>query len=283
LSLDPFLVLLVLLSALLHVAWNMSVRISGDRFLTFGLILSLVAVVGVVLAAVVPVPAPASWPYLVASGAAHVAYIVFLTLAYEHGALNLVYPLARGSNPLFVALLAALAVGEIPSTGGLAGIALISTGIIGLTFAGGRLTGDTLKPVVYALGTGLLIASYTVIDGIGIRLAGTDIGYYAWHNITHALPYVAGLILWRRGEFLSFLKENWKPGLLSGLAATIGYGIILYALARGAMAYVAALRETSVLIAALVGTLVLKEGLGGWRIAAASLVLVGLVMLQVLG
>jgi drug/metabolite transporter (DMT)-like permease len=282
-SLDPTLTLLVLLSALLHVGWNMSVRISGDRFLTFGLILSLVAVVGIVLAVVVPVPAPASWPYLAASGAAHVAYIIFLTLAYEHGALNLVYPLARGSNPLFVALLAGLVAGEVPGTGGLAGIALISTGIIGLTFAGGRLTGATLKPVLYALGTGLLIASYTVIDGIGIRLAGTDIGYYAWHNITHALPYVAGLIVWRRGEFLSFLKANWKPGLLSGLAATIGYGIILYALARGAMAYVAALRETSVLIAALVGTFVLKEGLGGWRIAAASLVMAGLIVLQVAG
>jgi drug/metabolite transporter (DMT)-like permease len=282
-SLDPLLSLLVLFSALLHVAWNMSVRISGDRFLTFGLILSLVAVVGIVLAAVVPMPAPASWPYLIASGAAHVAYIVFLTLAYEYGALNLVYPLARGSNPLFVALLAAFAAGEIPRTGGLVGIALISTGIIVLTFSGGRPTGPAVKPLIYALGTGLLIACYTVVDGIGIRLAGTDIGYYAWHNITHALPYVAGLIVWRRGEFLDFLKANWRPGLFAGLAATIGYGIVLYALARGTMAYVSALRETSVLIAALVGTFVLKEGLGGWRIAAAGLVVAGLVTLQVLG
>ena len=157
-TLDPLLAVLVLLSAVFHVAWNTSVRISGDRFLTFGLILSVVTLIGVILTAIVPVPAPESWPYLIASGAAHVAYIVFLTLAYEHGALNLVYPLARGSSPLFASLLAVFAVGEIPRTGGIIGIFLISAGVIGLTFSSGWPRSGALKPLVYAIGTGLLIA-----------------------------------------------------------------------------------------------------------------------------
>jgi drug/metabolite transporter (DMT)-like permease len=282
-SLDPLLTLLILLSTLLHVAWNTTLRISGDRFLTFGLILCVVATVGIALAPFVTPPAPESWPYLAMSSVLQITGIIVLTLAYQYGALNLVYPLARGSNPLFVVLLAGFIAGEFPTTWGLVGIALVSIGIAGLAFSKGWPTGADRKPVFYALGTGLVIASYTVVDGAGIRLAKSDLGFYAWHSIVHAVPYVVGLALWRRGDFVRFIKANWKPGIGAGIAATTAYGIVLYALAHGAMAYVAALRETSVLIAAVVGTYMLKEEFGGRRIAAAGLVVAGLVTLQVLG
>jgi drug/metabolite transporter (DMT)-like permease len=282
-ALDPFIALLVLLSAAFHVAWNTFLRVSGDRLLTFGLMFLFDALVGLTLIGVVPLPAPEAWPYLIASGVVHVAYVIFLAQAYRYGELSLVYPLARGSNPLFATLLAIALANEIPQGGGVAGILLISAGIIGLTFSSGRPKGAALQPMAYALGTGFFIASYTVIDGVGIRLAGTELGYYAWQNLSHGAPFVIGLGIWRGRDFLAFARTSWKPGFLSGFVATVGYGIVLYALAHAPIAYVAALRETSVLMAALVGTYVLKEELGGRRIAAAVLVMLGLLSLQVLG
>lgn len=282
------LVLLVLLAAFLHAGWNAVVKASGDRFLSFTAIRGTGTVLGLLVLAFTPLPAPESWPYLLASVAIHNFYYVVLLQAYRFGDLNHVYPLARGIAPLTVAMLAAVFAGEVPHTGGVAGIALVSLGIVSLMFAGGPppalgREGDGLKAVLLAVATGLFIAFYTVVDGLGIRAAGTSIGYIVWLNVGEGIPFILAALLTRPAELKPFMKANWRRTTGTGLLTIAAYGLVLFALAQGAMAHVSALRETSVLFAAVIGTLVLKESFGRLRVAAAVVIVAGVVLMQVAG
>lgn len=274
------LVVLVLLAAFTHALWNAVVKASDQRQLTFTVILATGTVLGVAAAPFFELPAPRSWPFLAASVAIHNGYFVFLLLAYRRGDLGQVYPLARGSAPLAVAVLAALFAGEVPGAAGKAGIALVSLGIISLAFAEGVPRGEAAKPVVLALITGLFIASYTTVDGLGMRRAGEPWGYIVWLNLLEGIPFMVVVATRRRREAGRFLKQRWKPGVAGGLLATLAYALILYALSQGTMAHVSALRETSVLIAALIGSLRFGEPFGRRRIAAAAIIVAGIAVLQ---
>ena len=274
---------LVLLAALAHATWNALLKASGERFLTFAVVAGTGTAIGCVMALLVDIPDPAAWPYLAASMVIHNGYYVFLILAYRAGDLSRVYPLARGAAPLLVAVLAAATVGEVLGTGAWAGIGLVSLGIASLCFTGGGLAGEDFKPVLFALGTALFIAAYTVVDGIGIRLAGTQLGYIAWLNLLEGIPFMTAVVLLRRREVVPFIRGHWVSGVLGGFLATIAFGLVLYALSLGAMAYVAALRETSVLFAALIGAIALREPFGRVRIAAALVIVTGIVLLQLAG
>jgi drug/metabolite transporter (DMT)-like permease len=287
-ALQLHLVILVLLAALLHATWNAVVKASGDRFLSFTAIRGTGTILGFLALPFVPLPAAESWPYLVASVAIHNFYYVVLLQAYRFGDLSHVYPLARGVAPLTVAVLAAAFAGEVPHTGGAFGIALVSAGIISLMFAQGPPSalgreGDGLKAVLLALGTGLFIAFYTVVDGLGIRAADTSIGYIAWLNAGEGIPFMIAAAATRRPELAPFLKANWKRTTGTGLLTIAAYGLVLFALAQGAMAHISALRETSVLFAAIIGTLVLKESFGRLRVAAAVIIVAGVILMQVAG
>ncbi len=274
---------LVLLAALAHAVWNALVKASGERFLTFTLLRATGTVVGGLAIAFVAVPEAAAWPYLVVSAVVHNGYYVFLLLAYRAGDLSRVYPLARGSAPVAVALLAAVAAGEVLGSGAIAGIALVSLGIASLCLAGGRDGGFDPRPVLFALGTGLFIASYTVIDGLGIRLAGTKLGYIAWLNVLEGLPFMVAAVVLRRREVGPFVRQHWPSGVGGGFLAVLAYGLVLYALSQGTMAYVSALRETSVLFAALIGAVVLHEPFGRARIISAAVMVAGVIVLQLAG
>ncbi len=277
------LALLVLLAAVMHATWNAVLKASGERFLTFTIIAATGTGLGILAAPFVAVPEAATWPYLIASALIHNGYYVFLLLAYRHGDLGQVYPLARGTAPLAVAVLAAVFAGEIPNSAGLAGIALVSLGIISLMFADGRPRGTAIKPVLLALATALFIASYTVVDGLGIRLAATPWSYIVWLNIIEGIPFMIGVAILRPRDIGPFLSTRWKPGFAGGVFAAVAYGIVLYALGQGAMAHVSALRETSVLFAALIGVVVFGEPLGWRRIACAIAIVAGMIVLQVAG
>jgi drug/metabolite transporter (DMT)-like permease len=282
------LVFLVLLAAVLHAIWNAVVKASGDRFLSFTAIRGTGTVLGVLALAVAPLPAPGSWPYLLASVAIHNFYYVVLLQAYRFGDLSHVYPLARGIAPVTVAVLAAAFAGEVPHAGGLAGIALVSAGIVSLMFAKGPPAvlgreGDGAKAVLLAVATGLFIAFYTVVDGIGIRAAGTSVGYIVWLNAGEGIPFMVWAVLTRRTELTPFMKANWRRTTATGLLTIAAYGLVLFALSQGAMAHVSALRETSVLFAAVIGTLLLKEPFGRVRVAAAVVIVAGVVLMQVAG
>ncbi len=277
------LVLLVLLAALIHATWNAVVKASADRVLTFAAIHAVGTVLGVGAAFFVALPEPQVWPFLLASALVHNVYYVFLLLSYRLGDLSEVYPVARGSSPLLVVILAAAAAGEIPNAAGLGGVALVSLGIISLTFSRGRPTRAGMKPLAAALATGGLIASYTVIDGLGMRAGASPWPYIVWLNLLEGIPFAVYALTVRRHAVPGFLAANWKPALAGGCLTISAYGIALYALTQGGMAHVSALRETSVLFAAVIGTVVLKEGFGLIRVAAAVVIATGIVILQVAG
>jgi len=279
-ELQPHLVFLVLLAAVLHAGWNAVVKSSGDRFLTFTAIRGAGSVLALSAAAFVPFPAPAAWPYLIAGLIIHNCYYVALLRAYRIGDLSHVYPLARGIAPVTVAALAAVFAGEVPSAGAAAGILLVSAGIISLMFAGPRFRDGGAAPMVIALVTGLFIASYTVVDGLGIRRGETAIGYIVWLNAGEGIPFMLAALAAKPREAGAFLKRNWPRTSATGVILVLAYGLVLYALGQGAMAHVSALRETSVLFAAVIGWLLLKEPFGRLRVAAAALICAGVVLLQ---
>jgi len=281
-ALQPEFVFLVLLAALAHAGWNTVVKSSGARNRTFAVMLLTGGAVSLAGIFLLPPPARAAWPYLAASAVIHYAYYGFLLLAYRHGDLSHVYPLARGSAPLTVALGAWLLAGEALSPPGVAGLALASAGLMSLAFENGLPRGQAGKPVFYALGTGLLIAAYTVVDGMGVRASAAPLSYIVWLNLLEALPVALWLVVRRPQGFVRGAGPWWRHGLIGGLLATAAYGLVIYAMSTGGMAHVSALRETSTLFAALIGTLILGErgGGAGRRIAAAAMVATGIAALQ---
>jgi drug/metabolite transporter (DMT)-like permease len=281
-ALQPELVFLVLLAALAHAGWNTVVKASGARNRTFAVMLLAGGAVGLIGVMLLPLPASGAWVYLFVSAAIHYAYYGFLLLAYRHGDLSHVYPLARGSAPLAVALGAWLLAGERLTPVGIGGLTLASIGLMSLAFENGFPRGNAGKPVFYALGTGLLIAAYTVIDGLGVRASRAPLSYIAWLNLIEAVPIVLWLALRRPAGFVRRTGIWWRHGLVGGLLATVAYGLVIYAMSAGGMAHVSALRETSTLFAALIGTLILGESGGSpvRRVAAAAMVSAGVVALQ---
>ncbi len=280
--LQPDLVFLVLLAALAHAGWNAVVKASGARNRTFAVMLLTGGAVGLAGALLLPLPAPQAWVYLAISAVVHYGYYGFLLLAYRHGDLSHVYPLARGSAPLAVAMGAWLLAGELLTPLGVAGLGLASAGLMSLAFESGFPRGNAGKPVFYALGTGLLIAAYTVVDGLGVRASRAPLSYIVWLNLIEALPVVLWLaVRWPEG-FVRGSGPWWRHGLIGGLLATAAYGLVIYAMSRGGMAHVSALRETSTLFAALIGTLILGEkgASPARRIAAAAMVSGGILALQ---
>jgi drug/metabolite transporter (DMT)-like permease len=264
--------LLVLLSAFLHAVWNAVVKVRADRTLTLGLVSLLAALVSLAMLPFVAFPPPQAWKWILAAVAGHLGFKIFLLSAYRTGDFSQVYPLARGSAPLLVAL----GSGEFLGAGQRWGVALISAGIFSLTFDKGIPRGRHLPPVLYALITGAFIAGYTVADGNGVRLVGSTFGYAPWLFVIDGTLFAGGVLYLRRGT----LRTHFGPQLLTPLAAgaisLVGYFIIIWAVSRGAMAPVAALRETGVIFAALIGTLLLKEPFGLRRIAAAASVVAGI-------
>lgn len=280
-TLQLHLTVLILIAAFTHAAWNAMIKASGDRVLIFAAMRGVDGIVALAVIPFLPLPAPAAWPYLIVSTIIHNVYYGLLLYTYRHGELNQVYPLARGSAPLLVAVLAAWLAGEVPSLTAGSGILLVSLGIIGIALTKGLPRGADAKPILLALATGFGTAGYTVADGLGTRLAGDPFSYIAWLFLLEGVSFVAIAAGLRRRGVVEHMVKHWRPGVAGGVLAIFAYGLVLYALSQGAMAHVAALRETSVLFAALIGTFLLKESFGPRRIAAAALIVAGIVLLQV--
>lgn len=281
-SLQPELALLVLLAALLHASWNALVKKSGERLAVFAISRAVEVMVGGTALLLLPPMASAAWPYVLASAAIHLGYYYFLLGAYGNGDLGQVYPIARGSGPLLVAGLTAATAIEVPTWGGVAGILVLSCGIIGLAFAGGQRPGSG-RGIAMAFATALTIAAYTVTDGLGVRASAAPLTYAAWLFVLSGGPLAAVTALARRRTLRTDLRSAWLPGTTAGVFTLAAYGIVLYAMSQGTIAYVAALRETSVLFAALIATLALREPFGRRRIIAAGVIAAGLAVLQIAG
>ncbi len=278
---DPIVVLLILAAAVMHAVWNAFLKIGEDRLMTIAMVIAVGALFAPALIANAPPPAPESWPYLALSSAIHTVYFLLLLGAYRFSDLSVAYPLARGSAPLMVAAGSAAFAGEALHPVALAGVATVSLGIASLAF--GQRIADGWRTLGYPFATGAAIAAYTVSDGIGVRLAGSALGFIGWLFVISAIPIAAIALGRRRRAALVFLREHWRPGLIGGVLAFSAYGIVIWALTMGAMAQVSALRETSVVIGALIGTRLLGEPGARRRIWSAATVAVGIVLLNLPG
>ncbi|BAN26887.1 EamA family transporter [Caballeronia insecticola] len=270
----------VLLAALLHASWNAMLHGNRDRFFSMVWMSIAIGVVSTVAVVFLPLPAPAAWPYIVASGLVHIVYNVSLVRSYRRGDLAQAYPIARGSSPLLVTLGAALFAHE--AIGGLHafGIALISGGIMALALQGRHVS---RAGALAAFLTGVTIAIYTVIDGIGVRLSdGQAFAYTAWMFLFYWMMPLIFIV--RRGA-----PALWKPlltapmsvgsSIAGGLVSIAAYGIVIWAMQAGAMGAVSALRETSVVFAALIGRMFLRENVDARRWIACVVVAAGAVCL----
>ena len=275
---SPWVTALVLGSALLHASWNAIIKASREVMLDTALVAAGAALLALPLAALVPMPLRPSWPYLGASAAVHVAYFSTLIAAYRVGDLGHAYPLMRGIAPLLVALFGVALLGEHPSASMWLGIVLISAGILSL----GLLQRGRAQPAatLWALANAAIIASYTLIDGTGARLSGSPAGYVAALFWLQGLLFVALVAILRKRAALEYAARNWQRGLIGGLCLISAYGIVLWAMTRAPVAAVAALRETSVIFAALLGSLFLKEPFGRQRVIAACAVALGVIALR---
>jgi drug/metabolite transporter (DMT)-like permease len=270
----------VLLAAALHAVWNAVAHAITDRLVGFALIGIAVTVCGGLVVLLAPSPATASWPFIAASAAVHVAYALLLMRSFELGDFSQVYPLARGTSPWLVAIAAAVVAHETLTASHLAGVVLVSGGLASLVLAGGWPTRAEAPAIGAALLTGVTIAAYTTIDGIGVRNSGTPIGYAGWLFLTHGsfLPLIA--LYTRREKLWSQARPHLVAGLGGGVLSMVAYGLVLWAQTRGALAPIAALRETSVIIGAVIGAVVFHERFGRWRIVATVLVATGIVIMN---
>ncbi len=266
--------LLVLLSAAMHAGWNFIVKASADRFLDY----TGLAVAGAVVAACIipwlPLPAPAAWPWLATTAFIHVGYCLLLMRAYRHADLSIAYPLMRGSAPVLVALAAPLA-GDALTPGLLLGIALVAAGIALPVGIGIRRGGVASSGLGYGFATAAVIALYTIVDGIGARRSGHAIAYTLWLFFLNAW-LILGVALWQRGRAtFRHMRQRWFFSLLGSMLTMGSYGLVLWAMTVASIPAVAALRETSVIFAAILGAWLLRERMGSWRIVGAVIVAAG--------
>ncbi len=300
-TLDPLIFALVLAAALLHASWNAMVKAGGDRLA----VLTLVNLAPVAIAApalfFLPPMAAGAWPWLALSVTLHVLYYGALLSAYRYGDLSQVYPIARGSAPALVALGAWLLAGETAGPVELAALALLCCGLMALAWrprrsvaalagrgaivAGGGAAPPGAEPdpraVLFALATGVMIAGYSISDGMGSRASGAAFTYIAWLFTIDAVPLALFFAWRRRGRVAASLRGSLPAGLAGGLIAGAAYSAVIWAMSQAPMAQVVALRETSVLFAALIGTRLLAEPFGRRRLAAAAVIVAGAALLQV--
>lgn len=270
---------LVLLTACCHAIWNAYVKVSEDRLAGLVSINLVGAVSGLLIIPFVPVPDAENWMLIGLSVPVHIFYKLLLARAYRHGDLTQIYPVVRGVAPLAVWAIALLMLSERLSPEELGGMAAICSGIVLLAVERGHPARLPLKPLGLAVLAGFTIAIYTVIDGTGARHGATPFSFMAWLFFLDGTLFAA-VAHYRRGPTLwTTVRLGWQAGLASGLVAVGSYGVFVWALSRGAMGTIAALRETSVLFAALIGVVFLDERVGILRMAAAALVVSGIVLI----
>ena len=267
----------VIAAAVTHAAWNAIAHGIKDQTLAFGLIGVGGIAVGIPLVIVAAMPHGDCWPYLLGSVAIHVFYNLLLMQCYRLGEFSQVYPLARGTSPLVVTILAAIFIHEHLALPQIVGVLVVSGGLATLVLAGRR---PGRAAFAAAVGTGLTIAAYTVVDGVGVRLSGSPVGYIGWLMVLESLCVPMFAVFRRRGVLLKQPRRILLAGLAAGALSVLAYGLVLWAQTRGALAPIAALRETSVIFGAIIGTLVFREPFGRTRIAATVLVAAGIVLLN---
>ncbi|MFN0116067.1 MAG: EamA family transporter [Paracoccaceae bacterium] len=266
--------LAVLGAALLHASWNALLKIGPSKRGTM-LVLSLTELpIGLAIAATRPFPAAEVWPWVLASGTTHLAYKLFLLFAYDHGDLSRVYPIARGTAPMLVLIVSALFLSDRISPAEYAGIAAIGAGI--LVMAGGVFrSGESRRLVPLALGSALATAVYTLLDGQGARVSGDAVAYVAWVFVADGLIFSTAILTYAGRPAVPSRPRDWAMGAAASVASYASYAIAVWAMTAAPIALVAALRETSILFAVLIGWLVFGDRMSRGKWVAVALIVAG--------
>jgi drug/metabolite transporter (DMT)-like permease len=275
----------VLGAAALHALWNSLVKSANDKFLSSAIVAIWAGVAAVAAALVLPRPAGAAMPFIVASALVHIVYFMLVGQLYRSADLSVAYPIMRGFAPLIAAIIALTTLGEAPGPIASLGVAALVAGVLMMGasgFAHGRINRPT---IIVALANSAVIAVYSVIDGQGARLSGSGaafaFAYNSWTDALTALAYLP-IIFFLRGRAVSLaFAQGWRRGLIGGVAAFLGYAIVVWAMTRAPIAAVAALRETSVVFAAIIGVVALREPFHAQRAIAVLVILAGIILLRV--
>lgn len=269
----------VLLAAALHASWNALVKGGLDKSLSMSAVVLGQGLCGAAALLFVPAPAPESWPFLAVSVLLHIGYQAFLMSSYRIGDLTQVYPIARGSAPLLVALVSVLVLGVSLSATELAAVLVIGVGIISLGLVRQADGLRNRNAAVLALITGLFIASYSLVDGMGARAAGTAVGFFGWVAVLNAPLYLAAVWMWR-APAVTGLPRAWKVVFLGGGASFAAYALVVWAFMQAPIALVTALRETSIVFALLIGVVFLNERLDLGKLASTMATLTGAALMR---
>jgi drug/metabolite transporter (DMT)-like permease len=277
----PTVTLAVLVAAFCHASWNAMIRMRGDKLVSMTLLVTaagLMALPGVLM---VPLLPAAAWPYLITSAIVHVGYNTFLALAYHHGELSKVYPLVRGSAPLLTLALSLVFLDESVDASGIAGIVVLAAGIMSLALDGGwRVLAASPRGTLYAAATSVCITAYTLSDGLGARAAGNAHQYVLWLFFADSVPMLLMVLAIRGRALLAAARENWMAGVAGGALSIAAYWIVIWAFTVAPIPIVAALRETSILFAALIGMALLGEKMTRARALSIVMVLAGLALMR---
>ncbi|MFK7754030.1 MAG: EamA family transporter [Sedimentitalea sp.] len=274
---SPFIVALILSAALLHAVWNTIIKTAADRTTTLGLVALGHVLPGAVMVALLPLPSAESFVYIALSTVVHFGYFYFLGRAYHYGDLSIVYPIARGIVPALVSLWAWLLLGEVLPALVWGGIGLIIAGIL-LSNWGALRSGIGRQALFLSVATGLCISVYSLVDGVGVRLSGNTLSYWAWGAFLHL--FIATFALVRKRQTLASLPMRvWAVGIAGGMVSMTAYGLVLYAKNFAPLGAVSALRETSVIFATVIGFVLLKEGNWKRRLGAAVIMSCGIALI----
>ncbi|MEN3375017.1 MAG: hypothetical protein V7604_372 [Hyphomicrobiales bacterium] len=277
---DTSVFLAVLLGAACHAGWNAFLKIKLEPFTAMALIAITSAIVVLPALFVLPIPPAPAWPWIVASTVFHLGYFIGLSEAYRTGDMGQVYPIARGTAPLMTALASTFIIGEAIGLRGWLGILILVSGVFLLSMRGGRDLHFDKRAVTFALLTAVTICGYSVVDGSGARAAGNAHAYAVWLFLLDGLMMLVFVLLRRGRAVFAEFAGFWPSGLIGGTLSLAAYWITIWAMTVAPIALVAALRETSVLFAAVIAVVVLKEPLQRPRIIAALMIVAGLVLIR---
>ncbi|OED44624.1 hypothetical protein AB833_01140 [Chromatiales bacterium (ex Bugula neritina AB1)] len=277
------LTVLVLTAAVLHASWNALAKSGGAPEFSIAAYQLVGALICAPMLFLVPAPARESWPMIITSVLVHNIYYFTLARAYRSGDLSQVYPLFRGMAPVMVTTGAAVFAGEYLSSATVAGILIISVGLMSLTLMGRHLGAIPRAALGWGLATSVLIAIYTVVDGLGVRASGNSLSYILWLFTFEVVPIGCWLLITQRQRWFGYMRGSLATVVFGGIASSTAYGLVIIALGMGAMGLVSSLRETSVIFAAIIGSVFLREPFGRQRIIAAVVVASGIVLLKAFG
>lgn len=266
---------LVLFAALMHAGWNAIIKGAADKLMTAVLVSGFAALIAAIALPFLPVPAAASWPFLVVSPLLQALYFALVARCYHVSDMSQAYPLMRGAAPLLVAGAGALWMGEHLRLIAWAGIGVVCLGVLAMALGSGR-----LHHVALPLSNAAVIAGYTLLDAAGARRAGSALSYTLWLFLLTALPLLAWALLSQRARFIAQLQQNATRGLGGGIGTLLSYSLALWAMTQAPVALVAALRESAILFGLAISALVLKEQPPRRRLVAAGIIALGVVVLR---